>query len=184
MRLLLQQKYAWCDKICSDKIRFVATKYFFHEKAFVTTNIMLTWQVLLQQAYFCHDKRHVLSWQTHVCRDKTFVATKIILVAAPTSDRNWFSLLVAKGSNCKQLFVSGCVFCCCLLRITCMCAIILYSVSELMEMYGCMYSISDTNWQALKGTKRFEQMRTALCYFSLWMKWILCEVSIDVMSWS
>ena len=34
------------------------------------------------QAYFCHDKRRVLSQQT----DKSFVATKMILVAAPASD--------------------------------------------------------------------------------------------------
>ena len=33
-----------------------------------------------QQAYFCPDK-------TRVCQDKSFVATKIILVTAPASDR-------------------------------------------------------------------------------------------------
>ena len=51
---------------------------------------------------FCRDKR--------VCRDKTFVATKMILVAAPTSDSNWLSLLVAKGSNSKTAVCFGVVF--------------------------------------------------------------------------
>ena len=43
---------------------------------------------LSRQAYFCHNKRLVLSRQMclHVCCDKTFVTTKIILGAAPTSD--------------------------------------------------------------------------------------------------
>ena len=64
--------------VCRNEHNFVATS---NEHNFVTTNI-----ILLQQAYFCHEKRHVLSWQTRVCRDKTFVATKIILVAAPAND--------------------------------------------------------------------------------------------------
>ena len=64
---------------------FVA-KQIFDEQNFVVT-IFLSWQ-----AYFCHDKRHVLSRQTHVCRNKyvfvvkTFVTTKMILVAAPADD--------------------------------------------------------------------------------------------------
>ena len=53
---------------CRDKHDFVATK------------------VLSQLAYFCRDKRRVLSRQTRVCSDKTFVATKIILVAAPANN--------------------------------------------------------------------------------------------------
>ena len=65
----LRQNY-----VCRDKHVFVVTK------------------VLLWQAYFCRNKRRVLSWQTcvclnkRVCRDKTFVTTKIILVAAPVND--------------------------------------------------------------------------------------------------
>ena len=65
------------------------------------------------------------------------------LVAAPTNESNWLSLLVAKGSNSKQLFVSGL---CLLLFVTYnMYVCNFYSDSELMEMYGCMYSIRDTN---------------------------------------
>ena len=52
------------------------------------------WVILSWQACFCRDNRHVLSrqtcvlsQQTHVCRDKTFVRTKMILVAAPANDR-------------------------------------------------------------------------------------------------
>ena len=35
-------------------------------------------KLLLRQAYFCCDKR--------VCHDKTFAATKMVLVAAPTNE--------------------------------------------------------------------------------------------------
>ena len=58
---------------------FVETKV----HVFAATNIILS-----RQAYFCRDKRRVLSRQTqsHGCRDKTFIATKMILVAAPASD--------------------------------------------------------------------------------------------------
>ena len=43
------------------------------------------------QNYACCNKylswQTRLSWKTHVCHDKTFVATKMILVPAPTNDR-------------------------------------------------------------------------------------------------
>ena len=77
---------------------FVETKYFCHDKHnFVTTNIVLS----RPKDVFCHDKhvcrdKHafvatkVLSRQTRVCRNKSFVATKMLFVAAPASD----SLLV------------------------------------------------------------------------------------------
>ena len=35
------------------------------------------------------DKRRVLSRQTRVCRDKMFVATKMLPVAAPAKDSTW-----------------------------------------------------------------------------------------------
>ena len=56
--------------ICHNKHVFV-TSSICHDKTLVTTNIILSWQ-----AYFCHDKRHVLclSWQTCVCCSRTFVA--------------------------------------------------------------------------------------------------------------
>ena len=43
------------------------------------TNICQNKIYLLQQAYFCRDKRHVLF-------HKTVVATKMILVAGPAND--------------------------------------------------------------------------------------------------
>ena len=51
------------------------------------------WQI---QAYFCHDKRRVLSRPTCVCRDKTFIVTKMVLVAALAND----SLVLSWGSSC------------------------------------------------------------------------------------
>ena len=67
--------------------------YFCHNKTFVTTNIccdihvFVVTKVLLQHAYFCCDKRPVLSQQSRVCRNKSklvmtniiFVATKVLL---------------------------------------------------------------------------------------------------------
>ena len=45
---------------------------------------------LSQGACFCRDKRRVLSRQKRVCRDKMFVATKMLLVAAPAKDSTWY----------------------------------------------------------------------------------------------
>ena len=67
--------------ICRDKT-FVSTKIFYRDKHnFVAT------EVFSRQAYFCRDKRRILSSQRRVCRDKeVFVATKMILMAAPATD--------------------------------------------------------------------------------------------------
>ena len=82
------QKYACCDKRFVKKIMFVATKWQTFNKSFVATNI-----ILLRQK-FCHDKSMLvvtkpLSQQNYVCCDKTFVTTKMILVAAPANDMFW-----------------------------------------------------------------------------------------------
>ena len=68
-------------KVCLLRQIFVATKqtHVCRDKH----NLVVT-KVLTRQEYFCHDKRRVLSRQT--CRDKTFVATNSILVAAPAID--------------------------------------------------------------------------------------------------
>ena len=70
--LLSQQKYASRDKnyVCRAKIMFVATNICPDKHVFVTT------KVLSRQAYFCRDNKK-----------KCFVATKIILVAAPADAR-------------------------------------------------------------------------------------------------
>ena len=85
--------------------------HFCRDKSFVTTSLLLSRQTrvcrdktcflsqqkhtcLLQQK-FCHGKhtfvvtKDVFCRNKHVCLDKKFVATKIILVADPTNDRGW-----------------------------------------------------------------------------------------------
>ena len=79
---VMRKKEKFTSKIfCHDKHNFVVTK------------------VLSQEAYFCCDKRHVLSkqtcvfsQQTHVCRNKTVVKRKII---PPANDNYcvWLSSL-------------------------------------------------------------------------------------------
>ena len=105
--VLLRQKYA-----CQDKT-FVATKFF------VATNICCN------KGHICHDKRCVLSWhnclswQTCVCYDKSFVVTKLILVASPASDTLLlWQIFAAKNNFVATHFVttkvclSGQNFCC------------------------------------------------------------------------
>ena len=63
------------SKLCRDKHNFVATSMLLSRHIFVATNS-------------CRDKTHVLSQQkTYLSRQThVFVATKLILVAAPASD--------------------------------------------------------------------------------------------------
>ena len=72
---------------------FVATNVFL-SLTFVATNTCLffpaTKRLLLRQAYFCRDKRRVL-WR----QKRVFVATKIILVAAPANDTQALSTKIA-----------------------------------------------------------------------------------------
>ena len=69
---------------CRDKIMFVATKVFVATHVCCNKHKFVTTKLLLRQAYFCHDKRHVLPQQTRVCCDNFFIEIKMILVAAPT----------------------------------------------------------------------------------------------------
>ena len=88
-RLLSRQKYA-CNlsdtHFCSDKHVFVTTNIY-RDKSFAAIKIFcrlkhnfVTTKCLSRQAYFCRDKRCVLSQQTRVCHDK------MILVATPAND--------------------------------------------------------------------------------------------------
>ena len=77
-KVLSRQKYAFRDKT------FVATKVFV--KHVCVSRQVLSRQVLSRQAYFCREKTCLLSRQTRFCRYKTFVATEMILVAAPTNE--------------------------------------------------------------------------------------------------
>ena len=63
------------QNFCHNKHVFVVTNIC-HDKTFVTTKIFcrnkhnfVTVKVLSQQAYFCHDQRHDLSWQ-NFCHNK------------------------------------------------------------------------------------------------------------------
>ena len=105
-RELPQVSFLSQQKFCRDKhmfvatknTSFVATKACLLRKTFVITNTCSS-KIL---SYFCHDKRYVLSWQTHVCRDrhvccKTVVVTKMILVAVPANvvidnNKSWVGL--------------------------------------------------------------------------------------------
>ena len=114
------------------KYNFVAIKVFHDEHVFVMTNRCLSWQnmsfvmtksmlmfvttkyfccnqhltkALSQQAYFCCDKKRVLLQQTRVCHNKTFVTTKIILVAAPANNTkqqlvSWFCSHYSSRCQC------------------------------------------------------------------------------------
>ena len=73
------------------------------QNIFVATKICLS---LL--AYFCHDKRRVLSRQTH---DKhVFVATKIILVAAPANNTKRRLRLAERTAHRTKLTVHREIF--------------------------------------------------------------------------
>ena len=75
---LLQQKMCFVET----KHVFVTTTFLLQQKmCFVETNTCLSRQ------HFCCNKRCVLLRQTRVCHDNIFVATKMILVAAPAHDR-------------------------------------------------------------------------------------------------
>ena len=95
--------------------------YFCCDKSFVmlVTNACLLWQnmSLLRQKYaglvvtnICYNKHNfvatkVWSWQAYFCCDKTFVATKMILVAAPASDiLSLFIFLHKSECQCHQVW--------------------------------------------------------------------------------
>ena len=91
-----QTRLSQQNQVCRDK-SFVMTKLCLSLQIFVTTKVLLrqifvTTKMLLQQAYICCHKRCVLLRQKsichnkHVCHDKTFVLTKMILVAAHAND--------------------------------------------------------------------------------------------------
>ena len=77
---LSRQNYFCFDKklfffFCRYKHTFVATKDVFCRDIILSQHIFVATNVLSRQAYFCRNKRRVLSPQTHVCHDKhVFVA--------------------------------------------------------------------------------------------------------------
>ena len=87
----------------------VATKVCLsRQKVFVATNVLSRQKVLprlSRQAYFCRDKRLVLLRQARIFGDRTFVATKMILVAAPANDNRkvlqFLLLFMAAGFDAR-----------------------------------------------------------------------------------
>ena len=103
-----RQKY-----VCHDKHIFVATNMILslqnicrYKHTFVATNIILSCQNIFCLKYACRDKHVFVATNicldkrfvttkifcrdkhNFVCRDKTFVKTKMMLVAAPANDRH------------------------------------------------------------------------------------------------
>jgi len=84
---------------------FVATKYACRDKRFVNklTSMLLLRQktcfvatkVCLSRQNFCRDK--VMFVATNIWRDRTFVATKIILVAVSANDSPWPDAIQARA---------------------------------------------------------------------------------------
>ena len=112
-------QYHFCrDKhvFCRDKSMLAMTKLLSRQNYVgPATNIILSRQKLLsRQAWqnFCCDKimfvaTNVLSQQKYGCRYKTFVATKMILVAAPANDRspprlNWTIHPMQPCKHCQE----------------------------------------------------------------------------------
>ena len=97
--LLWQSMTEAVTRMCRDKNMVVAKKLLFYAdvKHLVTTNIFVTTNIILSQQTsqkFCRDKYTVVATGIVLLRQKTcFVATKMILVAAPASDRKPHHLL-------------------------------------------------------------------------------------------
>ena len=77
------------QNFCCNKIMFVATKY--RQKFCRDKHMFVATKVLLQQAYFCHNKRHLLPWQN------VFDATKVL---------SWHNYV------CHNKYLSRQNFCC------------------------------------------------------------------------
>ena len=71
---------------CRDK-SFVATNTCFvaDKSMLADKHVFVATKVSLSQQTFCRDK--IMFVATNICRDKTFVTIKIILVVAPANDR-------------------------------------------------------------------------------------------------
>ena len=98
-------------RVCRDKTGLWSRqKYACRDKqVFVATNVLSRQKVLprsSRQAFFCRDKRPVLLRQARTFRDRTFVATKMILVAAPANDNRkvlqFLLLFMAAGFDARQ----------------------------------------------------------------------------------
>ena len=100
------------QNFCCDKITVSVMTNICRDKSFVATEILCCdkHNFIITKHVFCPNKSMLvatkdvvetntcLSWQTHVCRGKIFVVTKIILVAAPAIDTPSRSLHPGAGA--------------------------------------------------------------------------------------
>ena len=141
--VLLQQAYFCCDKkgplsqqkyACCDKTLVATNICLSWQTYFVTTNIILSWQNLSQQVYFCYDKRCV-------CYNKTFVRTKMILVAAPANDRGVQQR--NNGFNCALTMTVTYWLCMYVCIYMCMC-VCFNCILFLYFLMGCVLQFGET----------------------------------------
>ena len=98
--VFLASKHVFCHdtKVCLSQQKFCCDKhvsYLSWQKYFDMT------KVLLRQAYLCRD---MFCRDKHVCHDKTFVAPKMILVAAPANDtKQWYKTKI-QNKDTKQWY--------------------------------------------------------------------------------
>ena len=77
-------------RVCGDKSKLVARNMCLSQQIFVARKVLsrqkyvCATSIHLSQQKMCFELRQT---QTRVCHDKTFVATKIVLVAATANDR-------------------------------------------------------------------------------------------------
>ena len=92
-RLLSRQKYACSDNSFVAKKLYLSRQNLGHDK------------YLSRQRLFCRDKSFVAT-NTSVCRDKnkTFVATKMILVVAPANDNKSYRVVLSGVPIRRQHF--------------------------------------------------------------------------------
>jgi len=101
-RLLSRQKYACLDKtLVATNMCYLSRQKFCRDKRHSLQYRYVSWLgacipglcLILQRQNFCHEKHTFVSTKDVFCRDKhafvatKFIATKMILVAAPASDK-------------------------------------------------------------------------------------------------
>ena len=150
--------------------------HFCRDKGFVPQIFVATNTCLSRQAYLCCDKRRVLSRQIHVCRDKSFDATKIILVAAPANDKKHVDFVLNERGlqiyQAKKTFlaccVDGLVSCSCdghsqkLVESKCPYALSQKSAKDAARQRGCQQSISTSEWRLCGTSEYYYHIQTHL----------------------
>ena len=90
-RLLSRQKYA-----CRYFFLFYFFKLYKHVLYLSPNNSFVATNIILSRQKFCRNKHIFVATKDLFCRDKAFVATKIVLAAVPANDRT--------GSLCGNMY--------------------------------------------------------------------------------